>query len=788
MKSCRRVRPAIALFACLTSAPTLAATRHAFEIAAGPLDLAIAALAAQGGIDIGATDSGLAHARTKGVHGRLEPRTALDRLLAGSGYRAVRIDESAYRLVRAAQQVSPRIGRRPPALVATAPADGDGTIIVAASKHASPLLRFPGSVTILRPQTMGRFGVGETRDMHMVAAALPILQTTELGDGRNKLFIRGIADSSFAGPTRSTATVYFGDVQLSYNGADPNLNFYDLDSIEILEGPQGALYGAGSIGGIIRLTPNPPDSSRIAASATSTAGATQGGDPSYGLVSMVNLPLREGEVAVRAVGYYTHDGGYVDDSYRQSHNVNRTITKGGRASLRLTPGDDWTIDLGIAGQRIAASDSQYATIGSPGLSRASTLAQPFNGDFLLIRGVVSKMWDSGLQFLSATGRATHQTDARFDATPRPNAPFAYDTHGSNGLTAQEIRLSRSVPSGNSWLFGLSYIRDRDAIQRTLGPPDRPRDIVGVTNVATDLSAFGEATVALNRHLSLTAGSRLTLARTDGTPVYTRNASPFIHGLRSTRLSPMLAADMLVVPRLGWFVRYGSGFRTGGLAVAPGVGRVADFTPDTIQVIETGLRLTRERPLGFAASASLSHARWNQIQADLIDARGFPNTTNIGDVRITGVEANIDWIPLPGFHLVGSAFLNRSRLANPILRLSRQAGDDLPDTPRHAGRIAISYGWRVGTNNDLSLSGNLRYNGHSYVGFGPTLNVKQGGYAPLDIVAGWKRNKVGLSLALDNVANASGNRFALGNPFGIADRNQRTPMRPRTLRFSLSFEE
>ena len=83
--------------------------------------------------------------------------------------------------------------------------------------------------------------------------------STHLGSGRNKLFIRGIADSSFSGPTQSPVGVYFDDVRTGYNGADPDLKLVDMHSVEILEGPQGTLYGSGALGGIVLLRPNKPD-------------------------------------------------------------------------------------------------------------------------------------------------------------------------------------------------------------------------------------------------------------------------------------------------------------------------------------------------------------------------------------------------------------------------------------------------------------------------------------------------------------------------------------------------
>jgi len=776
---------AAALFSTFASTPVLAAQQFAFEIGAGPLGGALASFAQQARANIGTADPGVASARSPGVRGVLSPRTALNRLLKETGYRAVQIDDTTFRIVRQPHKTSTFPAASAPATSqASAP-----EIVVTASKRAAPLLRFPGSVTIIPTYGQTLPGSGATRDMHGISATMPILQTTELGDGRNKLFIRGVADSSFAGPTRSTATVYFGEAQLGYNSADPNLNLYDVGRVEVLEGPQGALYGAGSIGGVIRLTPNAPQLGTFASSGSAAIAGTKGGAAGYELAAMINVPLIGDAAALRLVGYGSRDGGYVDDVGRQLSNINRSRTIGGRAALRVKPGDGWTVDLGFVGQRIEAPDTQYVIHGMGGLARSSTIAQPFEGDFQLGELVVGKVWDSGLQLISATGMVKHHSDDRFDATSRlrPNSPIAYDTHDRNRLVTHEIRLSRSVSNGNSWLVGLSYLDDNDAIQRELGPVRQPLDITGIINRATDLSAFGEGTLALTSTLSITAGSRLTHTQTESTPTFVRAGASYLGGRKSTRLSPMLAAEMLLSPRLVWFARYGSGFRTGGLAVAPGVGRVADFTPDTIRVVETGLRLQRNTETGLSASASLSHARWRDIQADLIDRRGFPYTTNIGSGRISGFEANADWVPVAGLSIGAAIFLNRSELSDPIIALSRQDGDDLADTPRLSANGRVAYRWKGGESSTWSLSATGQYTGRSFVGFGPALDIPQGNYATAAADAGWQGKTVSVLLSVDNLFNGHGNRFAMGNPFGVADRNQETPVRPRTGRLTLSFK-
>jgi outer membrane receptor for ferric coprogen and ferric-rhodotorulic acid len=120
-------------------------------------------------------------------------------------------------------------------------------ILVTASKQAVGLDHYPGSAKIIATDR-GWLAENAASGTGAIARLLPILASTNLGDGRDKLFIRGIADSSFNGPTQSTVGEYLGDIRLNYNAPDPNLNLYDMDRVEVLVGPQGTLYGAGTLG------------------------------------------------------------------------------------------------------------------------------------------------------------------------------------------------------------------------------------------------------------------------------------------------------------------------------------------------------------------------------------------------------------------------------------------------------------------------------------------------------------------------------------------------------------
>ncbi|MCP3733569.1 TonB-dependent receptor [Sphingomonas sp. RP10(2022)] len=747
------------------------------------LDRAVLALARAGGVDIVSTEPGLRTVRTRPLAGRMTIARALDRLLADTGYRAVAGRAGGYRIVATPlRRPRPRPVLPPPQRPAPVPAD----IVVTASKQRVPLLRYPGSLTLVTGTP--RRPDGGTGDVTDLARQLPILQSTQLGPGRNKVFIRGIADSSFNGTTQSTASVYLDDVQLNASGPDPGLRLYDMRTVEVMEGPQGTLYGAGAIGGVLRLTSNAPELGRVAGSLGVGVTTTQSGAPGYDLAGMVNLPLVDDRLALRSVVYAVRDGGYIDDRRRGARNVNRTDTVGLRLALRADPGDGWRVETGGVAQRIASRDGQYAQRGDGPLTRSTAVAQPFTDRFLFGRLTIVKDWDSGLHLVSATGVADYRTDEVFDATPptgpAARTPILYRLDNDKLLLSQELRLSRSLADGRSWLAGFSLVSDRSILTRSLRSGGEAIDIVGVSNVTRAASGFAEATAALAPDLSVTLGGRYTSARVDGEPSSTRRPVAFIKGRSTQRFDPTVALSYRIAPDLAAFARYQTGFRTGGLAVAQGVGRVANFDADSIDFAEVGVRRLRHGATGLGLSLSGSAARWTGIQADLLNRRGQPFTTNLGDARIQTVETSLDWVPVPRFTIAASALYTHNTVYGPIADQSRLDNRRLPETPPFAAHAALDYAWPEGTVTPR-VGATIGYVGRSVLGTGDLLDVSQGDYLLLGLSAGARWRELDVTLGLDNLTNARVNRFAFGNPFGLATRDQTTPLRPRNLRIGVA---
>lgn len=772
-------RPDLGLAALLWTAsiPLAAAPAVTLSVPAGTLDQALLALARATGAEIISTEPGLRAVRTGPVSGPLSVRAALDRLLAGTGYRAVR-SGGGYRVVFAPRRPEARPRPAPPP---TPPPPAE-EVVVTASKQRVTLLRYPGTLSrIAGTPTLPSGQVAAPSDL---GRTLPVLQSTQLGPGRNKVFVRGIADSSFNGTTLSTVSVYLDDVQLSTSGPDPGLRLYDLKSVEVMEGPQGTLYGAGSIGGVVRLSSNPPDLAQPSGLIDGGASLTRSGGPGADLAATVNLPIVDGRLAVRGVGYGVVEGGYIDDPDRRASNTNRTTTAGLRLTAALAPGDGWRVEAGGALQVIRARDGQYARAGDGPLARRTALAQPFTGDFRLGRAVVEKGWDSGLRFVSATGVAAYDTAEVFDATVAGGPAAATSrTDTQKLLVSHEMRLSRSAGAG-SWLLGVTLISDQSVLLRSAGALDREVDVTGVRNLTRAASLFGEATATAFRDLAITMGARFTVARVDSEPSQVRRAEPYVRGQTTRRIDPTVAVNYRVVPGLAVFARHQTGFRTGGLAVARGIGRVANFDPDSMNVNEVGLRRLRPSATGLELSVSLSRAHWTNIQADLLSRRGQPYTANIGDATIGGVEATLDWRPTPGLSLIGSALYTQNRVYGPLAEQSLQDNRRLPETPALGGYAEAGYAWR-GRRFAPSLAATLTYVGPSVLGTGDLFDTRQGGYVVASAAAGLKLGRNALSLRVDNLTDSRADRFAFGNPMGLPARDQRTPLQPRTVRLGFT---
>lgn len=770
--------------AALVSGPVRAEQSYQFDIGQGSLGSVLIALGRQGSLSIGMTDAGLASRRSKGVHGRHSVKEALRIALRATGADFAFVDANTVRVFAVPpQQIMARAKASPRA---DPPTNGtESEIVVTASKQSTLLSRYPATVTVL--DLNGDQGSRDAaRGTAILVERLPMLAATDLGPGRNKLFVRGVADSSFNGGSQATVGQYLGEARLTFNAPDPNLNLYDIGRVEIVEGPQGTLYGTGAIGGIVRLVPNLPDPTKLTATAAAGLTATHHGAPGGDAATMVNLPVRNGTLALRGVLYATEEGGYIDDPSRAVRNINRTVTGGGRLAMRWTPADDWTVDAGLAVQNITSDDGQYSLRGQSDLTRTSRIAQPFDNDYRMAFVTLAHA-SAGAKWTSTTSVVRHDIDTVYDATGFDGSPkpSRFSEHIGITLVSHETRISGGGAS-HPWLGGISGVYDISRVSRSLGDPLAPAPISGVRNETGEIAAFGQYGFPVADHLQLTVGARATYTRTVGALIDDPQGEIVDPRRESVRVSPSLALAWQPRDRLLLFARFEHGSRAGGLAVSP-TGSALDakrFASDTLMAGELGARFGQRDRDRFWASATVSYARWTNIQADLIDSIGLPYTTNIGDGHIAGLEAQAGWRPAKGLSVDGALFVNSSVLTAPAPAFASAQERELPNIAGTGARVSARYDIDISPRSKLTLDGTLRYVGRSQLGIGTPFELPQGDYATARIGLRVATEKLGFSLDIDNLADVRGNRFAYGNPFGAALGNQITPLRPRNVRVGI----
>jgi len=769
-----------------------AAQAESFNVPPGRLGDVAVALGTQAGVTITVTEPDLAAQPSPGVRGDLSLRAALNRVLRGTGAEARFYDRATIRLVR--KRVAPKPPQPPKpapvrttAIVAENPAD----IIVTASKQNMLLDRYPGSVKLieLEPNWVASNAMDGTA---AITKLLPSIGSTNLGPGRDKLFIRGIADSSFSGPTQATTGQYLGDVRLNYNAPDPNLNLYDMQRIEVLAGPQGTLYGAGSLGGIIRLVPNAPDTKDIAATAALNTAFTQHGGVSADGAGMFNLPFAGGRFAVRFIVFGGRTAGYIDSPIRGQRDINGTTSYGQRLVLRAEDLSGWTLDFGTVFQNITSDDGQYTLRGDPPLTRNTLIPQPFENNYRLTYLTAKRQLGSA-ELLSTTSVARHELNTVYDASGQADAtPTRFEEDNGITLVSHETR----VAGGNErapWVAGVTVLYNGGSLSRMLGPPDDLERIAGVVNTQAEAAMFGQISRPLSRTLTGMVGGRLTFAHSTGYLIDDPAEAAQKSRRSALRFSGTLAVDWQPGGPFSGFFRYQQGYRAGGLAVAPSESGLQSqrFAADDLQMWEVGARLGDRRQDRLSLGATLFFADWRNIQADLIDGAGFPYTANVGNGTIYGLDAEITWRLSAEFLLTASAFVNDSQLTEPAAGFaSGEQGDKsiagtLPNVARNGARIATSWRREIKPGITLNTEASLRYVGLSQLGLGSLLDIPQGNYLVANAGAYLDFGRFGVSLGIDNLADARGNTFAFGNPFGLVQRDQLTPLRPRTVRLGIN---
>ncbi|MFL9840632.1 TonB-dependent receptor [Sphingomonas sp. ST-64] len=766
--------------------PAQAAQKIALDVRPGPLNVALVSFAVQAGVSVDTSDPALRTVQSSGLRGRFTVREGLRRLLRGTGF-GFRISRGdVVKLFREpARRATP--GRRKPPQPEALPPQAElppEEVIVTASKQDITREDYPGAFHSAPFDEAESLHSG-SRGSELLLRDLPNLASTNLGSGRNKIFVRGIADSSFNGQLQSTISQYFGESRLTYSAPDPDLALYDIRKVEVVEGPQGTLYGAGSLGGVIHIVPRAPVLGAFQARGTAALAVTDGkwgGDAAL----VANIPIGA-RAAARIVGYRIIRPGYIDDAERGLSDVNRTSVVGVRTTVRMAFSDGLSIEAGIVSQDTGSSDGQYTDAPhASALTRRSALAQPFDNDYRL--GFATVRSDLGFgKLVSNTSYIYHSINTVFDATPATApVPILFHEDMEVRLLSHETRISGSTRWISNWVSGLSIAHNVTRIDRVLGPVDALAAISKVRSETLDAAVFGEATLPLWHTVSITGGGRLSLFErfddfaTARGEAAAEPARPLIRFLPTAALS--------FKPRKGMigYLRYQEGFRPGAQQLT-GSGdqtEVTSFRPDGVRTAEIGMRFGNAANARLSGGLSYAYSRWDRVQADLVTDAGFPYVANLGTAQIHYVSANLVWLAASNFSLELSAFNTTSKLDRSIGEDQADAEGNLPNVADSGGRLTARFEPWI-ANRKLTLEGSVGYTGTSYLGVRAPFDLAQGDYLDAAIGARADFGRWGLSVDVENLMDSRANRFSYGNPFSVAEGNQRTPLRPRTVRIGIN---
>ncbi len=770
----------------------LAQSTAVLDIRAGALDDALISLARQTGASIGLPGK-MPRRRVKAVAGPVSTKQALDLLLRGTGYRAIPVGLNAWRLMpdTAAPAPHPKPAPTPqspakPAPAPLSPREALGPppqdIIVTAAKRTGTLESTPIDYSVVENVALGRFSnLPGTASLASLNVGLTL---SNLGPGRNRAFLRGISDSPFNGQTQSTVATLLDDARVTFNAPDPDLRLVDIDRVELLKGPQGPLYGTGAIGGVFRIVTTKPHLDQFGMSASVSGEALTNGGKGVGGTAMINVPIVQDKLGIRAVAYGALEPGWIDNARPKGDNSNKAQRRGGRIALRWRPDPDWTIDLAGTVQLLHVDDSQYG-VGPQPFHRSGILPEPHDNDFANARMSVTGAVGSVTLF-STTSWTTHEVDSVLDASPAAGlfgaaAPLLFEDDRLYRVINHEMRASGQSEHGR-WMVGGSILSATTHVDAKIISATGATTTMGTLNQeAQEFALFGDLGFDLSDILAIDAGARLFSTSINDE----RQESGTASALHSTQrgVSPSIAISLKPSGRSYYYIRMATAFRPAGLSpFTPTTDR--EFDSDRMRTIELGGRWHSETH-SITGQAVLFGSRWIDIQSDYLLPNGLVATRNSGRGLIYGLEASGTWRPADEWALSGGIALQHARLEKPAAGLSLSADQSLPLVPGYRVNFDVTRAFSLGAW-EANLTTHGAFIGPARLSLDPGLDRPFGHTFTLDLAASARRGPWTFGLTLLNLFDSHADTHPYGNPFSIRNTDQHVPLRPSSLSFSIGW--
>jgi len=704
-------------------------------------------------------------------------------------------------------------------------------IIVTAQKREQTLIDIPQAISVVSGDTLEAHQATNFTDYLKL---VPGLQLTQSTPGQGRLVMRGVNTGGVA----STVAVYmdetpFGSSSALVNGAvlAGDFDTFDVARIEVLRGPQGTLYGASSMGGLLKFVTNTPDTSGFAARARASVEDTKGGELSYRTTAMINIPLSQ-TVAVRASGFYRKDGGFIDSIGTAGSDVEDDINDakvyGGRASLLFKPNDVFDLRLTAVMQDIKADgptevESDPNTLktlyGRPTLSQYVPTVSDV--DYRIYNGVLN--YDLGGATLTASSsyskqNQTKRDDATFNlsgliqAVLGPANDLYLGQKTNNRKYTQEVRLASNAGARFDWLIGGYFTDEKGLIHQEYiaVQPGTLTQLAGLPLLADldlnsrykEYAGFANATLRLTERFDVDIGGRYSHNKqtaSQSAQGVLAGGVPINSDLRSSDnvFTYSLAPKFKFDERRSIYGRLAKGYRPGGPNVIPPTapaGTPASFAPDKVTSYEAGFK-GESADRRFSLDVAAYHIDWKGIQL-LTVVNNFGINANGADAKSDGVEFNATARLTSGLTLSANGAYTDARLAGDTSALvGGVKGDQLPFTPKLSLGLNGDYSWSIGEK-QAYVGASLRVLGKQSGSFDDDYRTANGrqrrieSYEVVDLRAGIDLGKVELEAYVKNLTDSDGKistsaATANGLPIYPGGAIGTGVIRPRTIGLSLT---
>jgi len=653
--------------------------------------------------------------------------------------------------------------------------------VTATRTGAVDVQQVPAAITVIKPEALTRYGQGSLSD---IANLVPALSLQEQGAGVNNITIRGLVVRGIV-PSEvqdaSLVAVYIDEMPVTLKSSNPDLKVLDLERVEVLQGPQGTLFGAGAMAGTVRQITRKPEFNDFYGSVEAVGSRTSkfGGD-NQNVRGTVNVPVKDDVLALRLTGYTGNDSGYILNQHNGKTD-NDVSTNQARVAARLRATPDLLIDASVTASNIKGGIND----GYSGLAPYTTtsLIQQTSKDNLQLYNLTLN-YDAGAAQLVSSSSYLHRdtryiNSGQYKATafifggqlPLIASSYVID----NAITnfAQEFRLQSKAGGPLKWAAGAFYTqgkRDLRQDQPTPGFDARfalaknfpgynsqlndnaftPDDYFsGTQNIdSKEAAVFAEATYTVWDKLDLTAGVRLFRGTQDfdlkfsglfgnlinSTPSAPQSSKPEISTSSETSkgANPRFAAAYHIDEDHTVYASVGKGFRYGGNnQPVPfdfcGQNAPSTFSPDSLWNFEAGSKNTLfDRRVTFNASAYV--IKWKDVQVFNRLPCTYYFTENAGKIRSEGLELE-SFFKLSRQASFGvSASFNHSTATDPVITgvaaQSIPEGARVPYAPKFAATAVANYSIPLGAAQEIALSANYAYRGESYTNFA----ASQGSYS------------------------------------------------------------